>query len=1151
MRINRLDLIRYGKFTGTSVKLPSAERDFHVLIGANEAGKSTIRSAILDLLYGIPKNTILAFLHPMPDLRLGASIEHDGNTLEFQRSKANKQTLRTPADAIMPDGVLGPFVGSTDRDFFSQMFGLDHARLVAGGHSILSASDDLGQILFQSAAGIGSLGVLREALEEEADKLWSKRKSGDRAYYVAAEELERATAALKSATVRTKDWVEAQAKVLEIEGTHAAAKKRHAAIKARRSILERVRRVAQHLRVLDEVNAQIIELGDVSELPESASKTLAGAERESALAQAEIDQYAKLEQEAQTALAAIATDYSICEFSTEVTELNERRLQYRAYESDIGRRQAEVDAQWGIVTGLAEHLGWTTDSEAAVKAQMPSLAARTALERLIRSQATLQQTFKAGERAERSKLAEIDKARATQAKLPEAAVPTGLQAALARAQKLGDFEVFGCAKRDLVQQKEAALEAAYASLGKWRGDAAALRAMTTQSAEVINAFAQEQVSGEMETRACATRVQALDRQVAQLQLEITLFRERHRPVTRAQMLGARAERDSTWSIMRGNVGSPWAKADDYEKLVADADFLADTRHDKVQQASELMSKQQQLQRLELELEAAQDDVRKLVGAGIARDLRWSTLTKECGWPKVSVQAAVQWLDTRKTALDASDALAEANRLLSAHEAACDGARTILSGELANLGQATGGEVLAILVLLADGIVKAIVDASGQRRTLGQQIVDAEQAVIPLMEAVVSAKTQLEQWQTGWIQALQLAGFSRQDDLGLVEGKLEVVQQIETAFASMRKTRVERIETMRADLDEYTSAARILAGRVAPDLTQQTANDIALEMMGRLNAAHSALVEAKRQHAAHEAARNKRQDAALRLQQAQAVLVPLLARLGGVTNAELSEAISRSDRQRRLLLQANTSVRAVREGSDGLSIEQLRIEVDSVDVTTLFIELDDLTTKDEEFVNQLSELSVQRQVAAASLAIIGGSADAANAEGQRQEALAKMATAVERYLKVYTAARLLKWSIEQYREAKQGPMLLLASAIFSRLTLGSFERLSVDFESEPLKLQGRRPDGTVVSVEGMSEGTRDQLYLSLRLAALDMHLGQAHVLPFIADDLFVNYDDWRSKAGLEALGELSKKTQVIFLTHHEHLLPLMHEVFGPGVNVVKL
>jgi uncharacterized protein YhaN len=54
--------------------------------------------------------------------------------------------------------------------------------------------------------------------------------------------------------------------------------------------------------------------------------------------------------------------------------------------------------------------------------------------------------------------------------------------------------------------------------------------------------------------------------------------------------------------------------------------------------------------------------------------------------------------------------------------------------------------------------------------------------------------------------------------------------------------------------------------------------------------------------------------------------------------------------------------------------------------------------------------------------------------------------------------------------------------------------------------------------------------------LELHLEQTVALPFIADDLFINYDDGRAKAGLQALANLSEKTQVIFLTHHEHLIP---------------
>lgn len=197
MRITRFDLLRYGKFTNKSVSLPRAEKDFHLVIGPNEAGKSTLRSAIQDLLFGIETRSRYNFLHPHSEMRLGALIEQGDSQLDFIRTKARTKTLQTVSSAPLPDNALTPYLGPVDRVFFDQMFGLNHERLVTGGQEILSASNDIGQILFQAAAGIGSLGDIRDRLELEADKLWAKRKSSDREYYLASAELDQAEAALK------------------------------------------------------------------------------------------------------------------------------------------------------------------------------------------------------------------------------------------------------------------------------------------------------------------------------------------------------------------------------------------------------------------------------------------------------------------------------------------------------------------------------------------------------------------------------------------------------------------------------------------------------------------------------------------------------------------------------------------------------------------------------------------------------------------------------------------------------------------------------------------------------------------------------------------------------------------------------------------
>ena len=94
------------------------------------------------------------------------------------------------------------------------------------------------------------------------------------------------------------------------------------------------------------------------------------------------------------------------------------------------------------------------------------------------------------------------------------------------------------------------------------------------------------------------------------------------------------------------------------------------------------------------------------------------------------------------------------------------------------------------------------------------------------------------------------------------------------------------------------------------------------------------------------------------------------------------------------------------------------------------------------------------------------------------------------------------------------------------------------KGEPV-LAGLR-NSTRVLVEGMSDGTCDQLYLALRLASLEAWLSHHEPIPLIVDDILMNFDDARSVATLQVLAELSQRTQVIFFTHHQHLVDLARQ-----------
>jgi uncharacterized protein YhaN len=195
------------------------------------------------------------------------------------------------------------------------------------------------------------------------------------------------------------------------------------------------------------------------------------------------------------------------------------------------------------------------------------------------------------------------------------------------------------------------------------------------------------------------------------------------------------------------------------------------------------------------------------------------------------------------------------------------------------------------------------------------------------------------------------------------------------------------------------------------------------------------------------------------------------------------------------------------------------------------------------VNELQQriLEVNQKIGAARqvLEAIDGSSKAAEANEQAGYALAKLQTDVPRYAALRIAAFVLQQGIERFRERAQGPLIKRASQLFATLTAGSFIGLRIDYDDRNAAvLVGVRPDGaTTLDVQCMSDGSCDQLYLALRIASLENWLAAHEPIPLVVDDILLQFDDDRSRAALRVLGDLSSKTQVIFFTHHAHLVDL--------------
>jgi uncharacterized protein YhaN len=183
---------------------------------------------------------------------------------------------------------------------------------------------------------------------------------------------------------------------------------------------------------------------------------------------------------------------------------------------------------------------------------------------------------------------------------------------------------------------------------------------------------------------------------------------------------------------------------------------------------------------------------------------------------------------------------------------------------------------------------------------------------------------------------------------------------------------------------------------------------------RLHQALEIQAESARLSAALHSANHQVKAALETLQTTEASLKPLLERAGVETHALLLTAIQRSDQYRGLTDDWAEIQQQFLTAGDGLTRSQLEAEVASVNLVQVGAELASIEEELSRCVQRQSTLSAELANASRILAEIGGSDAAAQAEAQRQEALAKMTDVSERYIKVFTAERLLRWSIERYR-----------------------------------------------------------------------------------------------------------------------------------------
>ena len=1168
MKIARLYLKAYGAFSERHLDF-SDGANFHVIYGPNEAGKSTTLRALTGLLFGIDDRTADNFLHPHPQLRVGATlVTEQGARLSVMRRKARKQTLfaldettgTELTDQPLSDESLSRLLGGLDEALYHSLFGLDLEGLTRGSEALLAGKGEIGQSLFEAAAGMASLQQLLGHLDSEASTLFRPRASSS-AIHVAIKELEEKRKLARDTKVSTHAWEQADRARRQAEAKYAALRDGLTALRNEQRLLSRI---AANLPLAAERAAKLTELGALEHVPllpqEAAQHRIEAEERLRTAVDAQREAAAELERLHQKRSSLVVREALIANATT-IERLHHAAKDWRGAIERLPRIEKDVDAarRRSIaidLTAIAPELAQgMTAEQARTLIPLSTLTAR--VQALGEQYATLHAKNEQLEEHAIKVADTLDKLRGDLSAHPEPAPLDVLEAAREEAAAQGDL----AGQQSKLEREIAAIEATVMRDASvlWNGTLDEFAALRVPLSTTLHEFEADYRHMDEALRTLQAKDDELERDIDDRERELRGLAAAGEIATHEQVQAARVRRDDGWHrIRQGYI----ERAEDpdrlsadfspglslpaaYEGAVREADRLADILHADAGRAANYETTRQRIadmQKTRSTLSARRD----ALSAELAQlKIRWGAIAQSFGQFDLTPAAAVEWCQKhanwveRYTQLGAQrQARQEVADLLATTRAGLS--KALMACGLPGLAD---GELLTAALARAKAAVDAARQAATERAALIGQITQQELDLADTTSQQARSTKKVNLWQSQWdetVTALRLPTGSlpaearaRIDEFDALSSALDALDEL------TREAELERGK--RSSFEEALSA---LAGEVGESVSDKDADHLVSMLYDELAIAREADRLRKQTDVDIERETTRIQQAQLAASSQHERLAELVRRAGVQSQGELPLVEANSARKQLLSGRIDEiGDQLVRSAARPLAEVLTEVEGHDISATAARLTEIEVTAKDHEAEAETAHahlLEANREFDA-----IDGSDAAAQAQQEAEELIARIARHARTYARTRLAEVIVSRVVQAYRERHQGPVLQRAGKIFARITLGSFSGLVTDYEDDKQVLLGQRPDATRVGVAGMSQGARDQLFLSLRIAAIEEHLKQREAIPLVIDDLLVQFDDARASATLSVLADLAQQTQVLFFTHHGHLCELATSVLQAG------
>ncbi|MFH2000824.1 MAG: hypothetical protein ABIK28_14175, partial [Planctomycetota bacterium] len=614
----------------------------------------------------------------------------------------------------------------------------------------------------------------------------------------------------------------------------------------------------------------------------------------------------------------------------------------------------------------------------------------------------------------------------------------------------------------------------------------------------------------------------------------------------------RGDRDHCWQKIRAAwvrgepipESSPEETATLYEKRVGEADGIADRLWKDADRSSRHAALLKEEARLDQESTIQKERYDALKEEKSDQIRKWHEAWHETGITPLTPDEMRGWLARREKLMLTLEQLRIAKGEKANLSERADRFKNECSTALDALGEPLPSKEESFTSLLQriEKILEKLEKEEQERNQARRDLEEAEAMLLEQQQTLAQHREEMKTWQSEWGKALERTGLDEKASTDEAYAYLNVLDEI-IKKAEQREHHVKRMKDIRRDAEQFESSVKKLALECGFDLSQLDRDEAAYALKAKLKKgrdAHKDRIGLEQR--LHEVIR-EHCDLGRDREDAQETLDQLMRDAGCGTLDALEEAELRSEMFREM--EARLGDIEEQLLNEGVPLDALIEEAKAADPDTLPGKIEALEQEIEARKVKLAEWNVQRGRVQAELRSLDGSSKAAEAAAEAQEALAAMQSHVQQYCRFKLASMLLDQEIEQYRLENQDPILELAGEMFRTMTLNHYSCLSTGFNDsdEPI-LECVRADGEKVPVEGLSEGTRDQLYLALRLAGITLHVTRNEPIPVIIDDALINFDDARAEAAMGLLGRLSEKTQILFFTHHARLQEIARRALPP-------